>query len=251
MTFLQSLPDTGGISEKDRNILSYGGGVNTTALMILLINKKMPLDEAVFADTGAELPETYENVRLAKLYLSRRGIPLTVVNSRNGTLLKTCKRRRVIPSQLWRWSTRDYKITPIRAYYRSLGSHIHEYLGIAYDEVERIKPSLDPKVTSDFPLVDEKMTRDDCRRIIEREGFPVPVKSGCYFCPFNTLDRWKYIWEHHGDLYRNALRLEENSKHFPKQKLHKLTLRVLKQDFQTGGNQGDSSDNPCGAYCMT
>src|SRR5947208_2916595 len=165
-----------------KHILSYGGGINTTALMILLIKRRMPLDEAVFADTGAELPETYRNIRLAKRYLGKRGIPLRVVKSKNGTLLETCKRRRVIPSQIWRWSTRDYKITPIRAYYRSLKSHIYEYLGIAYDEVERIKASTDSNITSSFPLVDEKMTREDCVRMIKREGFPIPTKSGCYFC---------------------------------------------------------------------
>src|SRR2546428_1421345 len=166
-------------------ILSYGGGVNTTALMLLLVRRKMPLDEAVFADTGAELPETYRNIRLARRYLAKRDIPLKVVKSNNGTLFDTCKKRRVIPSQLWRWSTRDYKITPIRAYYRSLNSHIYEYLGIAYDEVERMKASSDPNVTSYFPLIDEKMTREDCIRMIRSEGLRVPVKSGCYFCPFN------------------------------------------------------------------
>src|SRR6266480_309658 len=242
MPFFQGVPDTGKIFGEDKHILSYGGGVNTTALMILLIKKQMPLDEAVFADTGAELPETYKNVRLAKRYLGSRGSPLTVVNSKNGTLFETCKKRQVIPSQIWRWSTRDYKITPIRAYYRSLGSHIHEYLGIAYDEVDRMKLSVDPKVTSDFPLVDEKMTRDDCVRLIENAGFPVPIKSGCYFCPFNTVDRWHYVWQNHRDLYNRAVRLEETSKHFPKQRLQRLTLRALREDFRGGESQNGPSE---------
>lgn len=219
--------------------------------MLLLVKKRMPLDEAVFADTGAELPETYHNIRLAKRYLAKHGIPLRIVRSKNGTLLETCRRRRVVPSQLWRWSTRDYKITPIRAYYRSLESHIHEYLGIAYDEVERMKPSIDPNITSTFPLIDEKMTREDCERLIKQERFPLPVKSGCYFCPFNSTERWKYIWENHGGLYSESVRLEEKSKHFPKQRLHRLTLRVLRQRFQKGTNGNADSETPCGAYCMT
>jgi len=211
----------------------------------------MPLHEAVFADTGAELPETYENVRLATQYLKKHCIPLRIVKSKNGTLQQTCKKRRVIPSQLWRWSTRDYKITPIHAYYRSLNSHIHEYLGIAYDEIERLKPSMQPYVTSSFPLVDEKMTRNDCVGLIKKAGFPIPTKSGCYFCPFNTQERWRYIWKNHKDLYSKAMRLEEESKHFPRQKLHRLTLRVLRTDFRKNSNGNGSLDQPCGAYCMT
>jgi 3'-phosphoadenosine 5'-phosphosulfate sulfotransferase (PAPS reductase)/FAD synthetase len=232
-------------------VLSYGGGINTTALMILLVRKRMPFDEAVFADTGGELPETYKNVKVARRYLKRHGIPLRVVRSKNGTLFETCKKRRVIPSQLWRWSTRDYKITPIHAYYRSLNSNIHEYLGIAYDEIERIKPSFAPNVTSSFPLVDEKMTREDCVRMIREAGLPVPPKSGCYFCPFNSEDRWKYIWQNHRELYSKAMGLEESSKHFPRQKLQRLTLRVLRHDFRRAGNHNASPENPCGAYCMT
>jgi hypothetical protein len=234
-------------------ILSYGGGINTTALMILLVRKKMPLDEAVFADTGAELPETYRNISLAKRYLGRRGIPLRVVKSKNGTLLETCKKRRVIPSQLWRWSTRDYKITPIHAYYRSLESPIHEYLGIAYDEVERIKPSSAPNVTSSFPLVDEKMTREDCVGLISRAGFPIPTKSGCYFCPFNTRERWYDIYRNHRPLFRKAMRLEEGSKHFPRQRLVNLTLRGLAREFKRGYSPGLELpvERPCGAECLT
>ena len=35
-----------------------------------------------------------------------------------------------------------------------------EYLGIGYDEVERIKPSREPYVTSEFPLADLNDTRE-------------------------------------------------------------------------------------------
>ena len=33
-------------------ILSFGGGINTVALMVILLNEKAPLDGVVFADTG-------------------------------------------------------------------------------------------------------------------------------------------------------------------------------------------------------
>jgi len=219
--------------------------------MIYLVKKKMPLDEAVFADTGGELPETYLNIEMAKRYLGKRGIPLTIVRSKNGTLLDTCIRRKVIPSQVWRWSTRDYKITPIHAHYRSLKAHINEYLGIAYDEIERMKANRKPYITSLFPLIDAEMTREDCIQLINKEGLPMPVKSGCYFCPFNTAERWGYISKYHPRKYSKAMWLEENSKFFPKQTLHKLTLRGLKAEHFNGRSKLIPLEQPCGAYCMT
>lgn len=234
------------------SVLSYGGGVNTTALMVLLIRQKMPFDVAVFADTGAELPETYSYLDVTRTYLGKHGIELKVVRSKNGTLYDTCRRRSVIPSKLWRWSTRDYKITPIHAYYRSLGTHITEYLGIAYDEVERMKPSRETYITSKFPLVDFKMTRADCIELIKGARLPLPLKSGCFFCPFMDIPRWRYIYLNHKDLFIKAMKLEERSKHFPKQKLNDHTLRGLMEDrFRNGKQIRTLSDEPCGGYCMT
>jgi hypothetical protein len=89
-------------------------------------------------------------------------------------------------------------------------------------------------VTNIFPLIDNKLTRQDCVDIIclADYDFPMPVRSGCFFCPFNSLSRWRELFEQHKDLYLKALKLEENSKHFPKQKLMKLTLRSLKEKLE-------------------
>jgi 3'-phosphoadenosine 5'-phosphosulfate sulfotransferase (PAPS reductase)/FAD synthetase len=246
---------------RTRHILSFGCGVNTVALMIHLINEEMPFDEAVFADTGGELPETYDYLTIATDYLGRHGKKLTTVRSKSGTLFDTCVRRKVVPSQLWRWSTRDYKITPIHAYYRSLGCHINEYMGIAYDEITRMKRSSEPYITTLFPLVDAKMTREDCVRTIRAEGLPVPPKSGCYFCPFNNLERWRQLARVHPELYRKAMLLEERSKHFPRQSLvdHGIKkrldiegLRDLRQEISNGREAlSGPADGPCSGYCMT
>lgn len=233
-------------------MLSYGAGVNTNALMVLLIRKKMPLDIAVFADTGAELPETYAYLNIAHRYLKAHGIELKIVKSKNGTLYDTCKRRSVIPSKIWRWSTRDYKIRPIYGFYRSVGTHITEYVGIAYDEIERMKDSREEYVTTKYPLVDLKMTREDCIEVIKSAHLPIPVKSGCFFCPFQDIPRWQALYLKHRNLYRQAMRLEEFSKHFPEQKLNSHTLRgLVTSQFRNGNQTRTLSDEPCGAYCMT
>src|SRR2546422_5954239 len=122
--------------------------------MLYLVEHGRRLDCAVFADTGAELPETYSYLEIAEKYLEDSGIPLKIVRSTNGSLYETCRKRKVIPSMIWRWSTRDYKITPVYRFYRSLALHVNQYVGIAYDEVERMKPSRADYVDNIYPLVD-------------------------------------------------------------------------------------------------
>lgn len=245
-----------------KHILSFGGGVNTAALMILLIQEQMPLDEVVFADTGGEVPETYDYLKVAADYLETHGIPFRVVANRvqGRDLYANCWHRRVIPSAVWRWATRDFKVRPIFKYYRSFNAHIDQYVGIAWDEVERMKDSTVDYVTNVYPLIERRMTRNDCIRLIEAEGLPVPVKSGCFFCPFNSLDRWAWIHEKHPQLFERAIQLEENSKHFPNQRLsdqvyrhrQKVTMRELGERLAQKYLGGlEVVQEPCGSECMT
>lgn len=247
--------------KQERYIFSFGGGVNSAALMVLLVQQGAPLDEVVFADTGSEVPETYQFLDVARAYFEKNGVPLHIVTRPSaGSLYDTCMKRRVIPSVIWRWSTRDFKVNPIHRYYRSLGSPIAQYLAIAYDEIERMRDSSVSYVRNLYPLVDQKITREKCIAIIQEAGLPVPVKSGCFFCPFNSAERWRWLQQQHPRLYGKAIRLEERSKHFPEQRLtdqvfrkrDKVTLRQLRNRIRRNiPLRGSDSMPPCGADCMT
>jgi hypothetical protein len=242
---------------RPHHVLSFGGGVNSVALMLMLLQDDAPLDEVVFADTGAEVPETYEYVDLARTLLAEHGIPLTVVRKNGPGLYETCQRRRVIPSAVWRWSTRDFKIQPIHRYYRSLGRPIVQYVAIAFDELERMKDSRVDYVENVYPLVDRRVSRAGCIEIISQAGLPPAVKSGCFFCPFNTLSRWAWLASAHPDLFEKAVALEEASKHFPNQRLTDQTYRrndtVLLRDLpvRAGFDLAVAPEIPCGGECMT
>ncbi len=68
-----------------KRILSFGGGLQTTALAIMVAKGELEIDEAVFADTGCEKPETYWYIEnyIKPLFLKLH-IPFTVVQSKLG-----------------------------------------------------------------------------------------------------------------------------------------------------------------------
>ena len=106
-------------------------------------------------------------------------------------------------------------------------------------------------VINEYPLIEAKMRREDCVKLIEDEGLPVPPKSGCYFCPFNSDRRWAELLEIHPRLYSKSIALEEHSKHFPAQKLNHITLRELKQEISMRMESGESQPaDLCDGYCM-
>ena len=249
-------------SSDPTHILSFGAGVNTVALMVMLVRDRAPLDGVVFADTGGETPDTYESVEVARTYLGERQIPFTIVRPRRGhaDLYGTALSRRVIPSVQWRWCTRDFKVNPIHRYYKGLGSHVNQYVGIAFDEVHRMRDSREAFITNLYPLIDQRLTRQDCIDLISEAGLPVPEKSGCYFCPFNSTERWHRILERHPDLFARAIQLEENSKHFPSQRLtdqvfrerDRVTLREYRNRLELGTDSAQLPEGmACGGECMT
>jgi len=235
-------------------ILSYGGGVNSTALIVFLVKNKFPLDYVVFSDTGDEMPGTYEYLEVMKKYLSRRNIPFEIVKNRKKVSLSDkCLSRKVIPSQVWRWCTRDFKVLPIHRFYRKLHSHIYQYMGIDYGEVHRMKPAKVDYVTNLYPLIDYKINREECINLIKKARLPIPVKSGCYFCPYNNMERWAEIYEKHPDLYKRSMKIEENSKHFETQRLAPkgYSLRELKKMMnQKKKLPMVEVGSPCGSECM-
>ena len=56
-------------------IVSYGGGTNSTAMLIAMVLKGIKPDLILFADTGGELPETYEWVKVFSNWLVVQGFP--------------------------------------------------------------------------------------------------------------------------------------------------------------------------------
>ncbi len=214
-------------------IVSYGAGIDSTAMIFHLLRNKKQIDYVVFADVGAELPETYETVKQMKKYLDEKKIPFVTVFPKDRGLQERCEDRKVIPDRIRRWCTRDVKITPIFKFYRSLNAVIYQYIGIDASESKRMRPDPTDWIHNVYPLVEVGIDRDHCIEIIKSEGFPVPVKSGCYFCIYNNMERLFSIYQNHPELFQQAMIFEESNKHFPKQTLFpKIPLREIEKSFK-------------------
>ena len=205
-----TLPDRGRM-----RILSFGAGVQTTALAILAAKREIePYDALVFADTGGEHPETYAYLeRVFKPWDKGLFHSVQVVSPKWGTptLYDYAYRRRMVPSIINRWCTNQFKIRPIKKFLRPLAPGTIS-IGISADESHRAVRRPQPRgIEPDWPLVSLSLTREDCRRIIANAGLPEPRKSGCWFCPFQSRRNWLELAELHPDLWGKALALEANS----------------------------------------
>lgn len=213
--------------------ISFGGGVNSTAMAIWLVNHGWH-GEIVFSDTSTEWPETYcymdyfEHEWLAPRSLSitrLRGLPWQT-KSDGRSLIEYCEYANVIPMAAVRWCTAEWKAAPVQRY---CGQTL---IGIAADEAHRQKDRI-------CPLCDEGITRQGCIEIIQSEGLEVPQKSGCYICPFQRKSQWYELWRRHPELYARAEAIETNARRTKEGRTRvtldpsgKVTLTQLREGFE-------------------
>jgi phosphoadenosine phosphosulfate reductase family protein len=168
--------------------LSFGGGVNSTALLVLLVEKQLPQYQPwriVFADTYDEKDETYQYIDgVIRPYLRRHGVVLETVCDDEG-VLQRWERLKVTGSRTLRLCTTRAKIEPIQWHIDAHGeSHDEHLIGIDAGEPHRAKPHYPGQRAKNYPLVELGHDREACVRIIQTAGLPVPIKSGCWHCPF-------------------------------------------------------------------
>jgi len=223
-------------------ILSFGGGVNSVALLILLAQGKIAhVDVALFADTGCEMPETYTYIeKVVKPFCKTNNINFVTIKNENETLLEHCQKLRLIPSRQQRWCTDKWKKRVIRKYllaHYPNATKIVQLIGYAHGEEKRASncKAENPK----YPLIELKITRRKCKNLIRKAGLPVPVKSGCFLCPQKHVKEWIRLYKEHPHLYYVCEQLELNSQCYPTLYLNfpKIgTLGNLRRKLEAGKN---------------
>jgi hypothetical protein len=198
--------------------IALGAGVQSTALLIGSVDGRFPhADVAIFADTGEEPAYVYEHLARLRKWSS---IPIETVRRKQRKAFRV-----VIPAytdrggrkgMLQRQCTNNWKLEPILAHVRKLlgakprgrvKGTATAMLGISVDEAHRMKPGPKPYITNCYPLVDARLRREDCEKIIRAVGL-TPERSACYFCPFHSDAEWRRLRDRHPDEWARAIRYD-------------------------------------------
>jgi len=198
---------------------SFGGGVQSVAALVLAARKKIFFDVFMFANVGEDSEEekTLAYLRETAIpYARANGISLVEVSRSGETLYqRTIREERSIgiPVRMengapgHRQCTTLYKRAVVR---KALGKGDHIVgLGISWDEIERMATDSGYRnISNEYPLIDLRMTREDCEKLIASEGIPVPPKSACWFCPFHRLNHWRDLRQKSPETFKKAAELE-------------------------------------------
>lgn len=225
---------------------SVSFGKDSLAMLLKIIELKMPLDEVIFYDTGMEFQSIYNIRDKIKKLLYEKNIKYTELRPKETFLYtmfeKPVKKRNgtTVKGYSWcggrcRWGTTE-KLKAIERYCKSN----YEYVGLAYDEQQRLNKQRNGNKL--FPLAELKMTEKDCLDYCYQKGYnwnengvelyKILDRVSCWCCSNKNLKElenyYKYLPK-----YWNKLKILQTKTDRP-MKYNKYSVFDLENKFKKG-----------------
>ena len=229
--------------------ISLGLGQQSTALYLMSSRGELPrADYAIFADTGSESKQTYEYLKwLLKWQKQHDGIPIITANRKkslyndliegtndSGTRFASIPAFTKNPDGstgiLRRKCTEEYKVKIIHKAIRKVYGlkkfqrtpFTETWMGITVDELGRIKYPRYKWQVFVYPFCNYRsienrleklgfsfLSRADCVRWLTKNGYPLPPKSACFFCPYQSNVRWLEMKKNRPQEWDRAVKLDQ------------------------------------------
>jgi hypothetical protein len=226
-----------------KRFLSLGAGVQSSYLLLqAATGVRAPYDYAIFANTKREPRKVMEWLGWLKEEVARSKYPFPIIEVSAGDLgaeavrVRTSKKtgnryvKTLLPAyvakangkraMMGRRCTVDYKIRVLTKTQRKLAKvprarrgvtpkvMAEITVGFSYDEWQRMKPNEEKWAVNVFPLVDEKVTRDQCIAWVEETYGRTPPKSACVFCPFHGDAYWQQMKDQEPEEFAQAVQFD-------------------------------------------
>lgn len=223
-------------------VVSYGGGVQSTALLVLAAQGYVDFPTFLFCNVGddSEHPDTLayvrevafdyaaqHGIRMEELHrVPRKGVHAGKPETLYGRLMRDGSRSLPIPVRMaggapgTRSCTADFKIRVVQRWVLAHGATeanpCTTAIGISTDEYQRATSRIKETYERlEYPLLTLEwrgrvgLSRSDCMDVIRSAGLPMPRKSSCYFCPFHTAGVWAEMRRDEPDLFAKSADLED------------------------------------------
>tara|TARA_R110000744_G_scaffold231136_1_gene349325 strand:- start:148 stop:972 length:825 start_codon:yes stop_codon:yes gene_type:complete len=266
--------------KRDLVVISLGAGVQSSTMALMSAKGKLPkVDCAIFADTGYEPKAVYryleflEKVLPYPVYRVQKGNirddMLAAKDTTNFVVAPFFTQNKITGKKgmIMRQCTNDYKIQPIRKKIRELsgvtkGKHfpkdkyVEQWIGISIDEISRMKPARDKYILNRHPLIEAKMSRQDCIDYLKKENIPLPEKSACIICPFHNDAYWHFMKTKRPEEFADAVDFDKQVRSISRKKDEQLyshrsckPLDEIEFDKKEDDKQLNMFNNECEGMC--
>lgn len=188
-----------------------------------------------------------------------KDVKFRIISQKEGML--TFKRLGMIRRQC----TGEYKIIPIEKLQRKLVGYeprkripagtVETWKGISTDEMQRASMSAVKWIEFYYPLIELRMSRDDCKSWFEKKGLPGPPRSSCLGCPYHSKNEWRHIKNNSPDEWEETVSFDKAIRKCGGMRgdvfLHDSRMPLDEVDLSTPEDHGQMSffDDECAGIC--
>lgn len=202
-------------------IANFSGGKDSTAMVLKLLEENHPVDEIIFCDTGKEFPDIIEHIEKVRKYIrekyNKEIITLRAEKNFDYYMFDHIKNKGKNKGKAgygWatmrcRWCTSYLKTKVIDKYLKKYKEEGYtEYIGIAFDELKRVKNKC-------YPLIEWQMTEADCIKYCYERGFTWNGlyehfdRLSCWCCPLKNLKELKTLYLYYPKLWQQLKEMDK------------------------------------------
>lgn len=203
-----------------QHIVSFSGGKDSTAMLLMMIEKGMQIDKIISVDTTKEFPEMYDHIKKVNEYIKPLTIDVVKIEFDYyfGEHIKTKGVRKGECGYGWpdfrnRWCTALKR----EAVKKITNSNDIQYHGIAYDEKHRAGKNKENNRKINYPLVDWKVTEKQALKYCYSKGFDWEGlyekfhRVSCWCCPLSRIGELKTLYNDFPELWSVLEEMDKKS----------------------------------------
>lgn len=206
-----------------KHIVSFSGGKDSTAMLLQMIELKMPIDEIIYFDCGSwEFPQMERHIEKVQSCISKKITILKPKQSFDYLFSEHISKARKggehkgygFPTMVYRWCTGRKNDALAKGIDRK---NTIQYLGITIDELQRAKSTSMRGISTKFPLIEWGWSDKDCLNYCYERGFDWEGlyeyfgRVSCWCCPFQGIKELRNLRKHFLDLWQRLLDMQKKS----------------------------------------
>ena len=216
------------------NIVSFSGGKDSTAMLLMMIEKGITVDRVICVDTTKEFPQMYEHIKKVQEMIYPLKIEIVKIDFDYwfGEHIKTRGKRKGdkgygFPDFRNRWCTalkrQSFRKLLASTQYNSrkrggvnsIPNDIVEFHGIAFDEKERTSRNTGRNIK--YPLVEWQITERQALDYCYSKGldwgglYEKMHRVSCWCCPLSRIGELRVLYNEFPELWEQLKEMDKKS----------------------------------------
>lgn len=203
------------------NIVSFSGGKDSTAMLLMMLEKGIKVDRVICVDTTKEFPQMYAHIKKVQALIEPLKIEIVKIDFDYwfGEHIKTKGKRTGeigygFPDFRNRWCT-TLKREAVKKIQKTISVESIQFHGIAFDEKERTANNKSRNIK--YPLVEWGITEEQALNYCYARGldwsglYEKFHRVSCWCCPLSRIGELRVLHNEFPELWKELEEMDKKS----------------------------------------